>query len=1503
MMLCRHTPTRTRSIADIVRAMAALRDADDNRWDRAYALFGVRLAPLRLETASPAGSKPTKPVETFSPDDPTDTGPHRPGEVPHHQEPAAQEQELQEFPFADYDASADMPQRLGDQPAIDIPAEGGETGPAELVLPETEQRERLFETLPDAGEPRLVPLLDPRRSNNILREMCSVPQRSNTVDVMRLLSLASRARPMLSRLPYKTVRRPARRIAVAYDATDRMATFLDDAEAVKGQIKRTTNAQVIDLPCEIIEDLTDSERADSRPRLQHGMHVLLLSDLGYGGWARQREWRLPTPRRLRHLAEEIGQRGITMSALIPVPSATWEASLQARIAGLSWDRTSTLAAARQAMERSRQSDASQFGGKLRRPYQPAAGRSQDRIARRPLEGGPVEPLADADRVALTAIFCSRITPRRLRALRMAMLPRAAPEAEAQAWHSAHFIRYPSQIALVDHRSLDAIRNRAISWTRLVWSLKRFEPRAFLIWPDLASRPDETAGTGFVIRPRHWPRARRALAQALAVPELARRLAMVHPEWRPELDALLNGRGCVILEQARDHARAYVPTHVMEPFEDDLLWDAYLDSLLGSRQRVARKLARLEQSLTNILYKDEYRVGLDWTQHRLPHQPVVVQRNSQAQRLAMLAKEILGSDIGLPPADRDDVADTLEAGGGIELSESRQEQRDLYIWSPSTDVWRFQLEYGPGAQSPGAPLPIRIRVPALERTTLVLSGDGRSEELEVTREHGHQLSWAGPLTISTYQGASYPITGPRVSNSADAAFWLRHARSARLAGDWIAATRWARNAARDTSRLAAVFHLAKASAISEEHVDDALTRIDEVANLAQDERPSGLLWRSVLAAFSRMALLEVDSRLEEAVAAGRAALNLLAGNPSIAASAYRLRIGAAIVRFLQHRMQLRDALPVVRSMVRDLRHLGRHRRFRLVRQASAESLSVLVNAAIEAAKPRLAGKMVEEALTLPWPGDQEVEITACLTAACHASLYAPAARAVALYGQALDIARRSGRFDVFLEAATDYCRILYNSARIPKAANIVAEIVDRSMARRSARRGSLALSERAYQMRFKHGGIEMFDARAAVSTTPAEERRLLCRNLTTSQRWLMEEARKRGDSPEGLTRTAADAAGKGGQLFSELLFLDDMFHFVYIDRENGKRGLGPPPTPQESRFLYLANATGDNLGAANAFAAMARIEFPRWTGQWRMEERTDPNPLYERAIAICDKIEVIASVLIFRTRWAEELVAAGETDHALAVIEAAIRYGEGRKNVDLHFGMARATRGEILRVLGRVEEAKEELHETAEAALKAGAVQPLIEARTHLARIFADDGDWAAALEHLEFIDRTISSPMLPAYETPQTPNYGLLIADLVDGRALQRLEETIARQQELENPETPEDKAAPGARARHFRLRGRREREKANRRAVWQTFTSRAGVLLRRSMTQGGSSLPAADIPFNDFWYWGQALVNAGSSQAIWFLERALERPDTDEKVSPRSRGVVEGLLATARSFVTEGGG
>ncbi|WP_295387068.1 hypothetical protein [uncultured Thiodictyon sp.] len=455
------------------------------------------------------------------------------------------------------------------QPATDLPPTS--RLPARVFAKDAGMGGGLRFVFADDERQHSAPLLEPHQERNTLRELCAIPQPSREIDVMALYRQVTQGEPVLGGIPRRWVKKPARRILIAADVNPRMAVFASDVDHIADILGHATNSEVkrqgwlfVDEVARIAprRECVEGRTPVSLPgQLDETALLLLASDLGFGDWGNSESWRLPTASGIERLVSRVGRNGARLAALVPVRPAGWR-RLPRGLRTLYWDRRSTPSAARRAT---------------------AAAEHRTRVLAHPTDDGPA---LGGSRLVRACVFAGRVTPRLLRALRLAMLPLVGPEAEAQAWCSPYLYPTHGGFASVDHSLLADEAHRSVSWTRLSHAL-RAHGRGGLIEQMGGERPlgHRDDSLSLTLGACEWGRARACLAQELGRdPNLLRVLTTgdLWP-WAEELTALRDGQGGVFLEQAWEITQAESTNHPL-PFRGE-------SAVGGLRGRTGRSRCR------------------------------------------------------------------------------------------------------------------------------------------------------------------------------------------------------------------------------------------------------------------------------------------------------------------------------------------------------------------------------------------------------------------------------------------------------------------------------------------------------------------------------------------------------------------------------------------------------------------------------------------------------------------------------------------------------------------------------------------------------------------------------------------------------------------------------------------------------------------------------------------------------------------------------------------------
>jgi hypothetical protein len=195
-----------------------------------------------------------------------------------------------------------------------------------------------------ATEPH-EPLFAPASTRNILAATLSIEEENGPIDAARLVDDVASCRTVtrLPREPSPTLRRGA---FALIDRGETMEPFYRDVAEVLRSIEQVLGS---DRLTRFTFDGTPKELsrwADGEPWTfapPAGTPVVLISDLGLRRPSAEDEW-LDFTRRAREI-------GCPLTALVPYPPARWPEQLAQRMRAVTWDRTTTVAAAWRAARR------------------------------------------------------------------------------------------------------------------------------------------------------------------------------------------------------------------------------------------------------------------------------------------------------------------------------------------------------------------------------------------------------------------------------------------------------------------------------------------------------------------------------------------------------------------------------------------------------------------------------------------------------------------------------------------------------------------------------------------------------------------------------------------------------------------------------------------------------------------------------------------------------------------------------------------------------------------------------------------------------------------------------------------------------------------------------------------------------------------------------------------------------------------------------------------------
>jgi hypothetical protein len=379
-------------LGDLVRAFAVLQPVDEDAKRAVAATLGFDWGG---PPPPPPPDPPTPPPEsaTWTPSAPVDhtTGGHAAVSPP----------------------PAPAPERRTVVPST-LEAVAGPTEPPPFEV------EPLPPDTAEAALPALEPLFVPRWTRAILAAALSTPVEEGPVDVDRLVEALAR-RQAVSRLPRLLLPTVRHGVQLLLDRSPAMTPFLRDQRWLEERIRRVVGVERVEArrfsACPLRGSgrgpVTDWERPYRPPPA--GTPVVLLTDLGIGRppgwdeWAGVDEW-------LR-FADQVRRARCRPIAFVPYQPRRWPARLVRAMTVIQWDRTTTVASARQRAR----------AGRWDRPMSPPTGRAA--LLLKQLSG----EAPGAVRLARVVSLAARIEPELLRRARLWLLPGVDAGAEADLW--------------------------------------------------------------------------------------------------------------------------------------------------------------------------------------------------------------------------------------------------------------------------------------------------------------------------------------------------------------------------------------------------------------------------------------------------------------------------------------------------------------------------------------------------------------------------------------------------------------------------------------------------------------------------------------------------------------------------------------------------------------------------------------------------------------------------------------------------------------------------------------------------------------------------------------------------------------------------------------------------------------------------------------------------------------------------------------------------------------
>ncbi|MCB9833415.1 MAG: formylglycine-generating enzyme family protein [Planctomycetes bacterium] len=181
---------------------------------------------------------------------------------------------------------------------------------------------------PQTDLPMTPELMPWRRVQRLLHADLAIWRSGREVDGDWLLDRAVRALP-IERIRRRRVRRFPRRIWLIKDRSDRLLPTWDDQDALQLRLENCLGRAAVGV--ELLDDGPVSERLGRRGKLEPGMAVLALSDLGAAHHnARRHDW--------DRLGQALQRRGHRLAALLPFPRRRWPSDLATCWRPRVWDR-------------------------------------------------------------------------------------------------------------------------------------------------------------------------------------------------------------------------------------------------------------------------------------------------------------------------------------------------------------------------------------------------------------------------------------------------------------------------------------------------------------------------------------------------------------------------------------------------------------------------------------------------------------------------------------------------------------------------------------------------------------------------------------------------------------------------------------------------------------------------------------------------------------------------------------------------------------------------------------------------------------------------------------------------------------------------------------------------------------------------------------------------------------------------------------------------------------
>jgi hypothetical protein len=629
-------------------------------------------------------------------------------------------------------------------------------------------------------------LLRPEYQRSILRDLCLVLGTSGEPDLPEAVTYLAQGQP-LARIPVRRRPRLARRVEVWLDQSLSMQPFVGDQDQVVARLQRTLAGSAVvkvsawnGVPAPDAEALSHLLRRLDELR---GTAILLLSDLGVGGAPAERLWGRMMRQQLRKWAALLHGFENRVSALVPCPARRWATALPRGLSGVEWSR------------RSRPS------GTLR----------CFAAARTSFSSGDIVPPDKLRRLARAASFAARLTPALLRELRLRLLPKLGPEAEAELWGGPFSRTSSTESMSLPPIEAEALRAELPSYRELFqWLLedRRVLDRAALPYlePSVAISDGWDGESGLPslpVAPSDWRRALPFLRTALLTEGTMKAAESTFPGWQAELDFLADDGSCVFAEQVRQITSSHARHNPHLALEEDLLWYSWAleRSVPGASASLEATVASLASALDDPLHGRAAERAQDWILRRardlpksLRERPSVIALISaaQASRLPQGAEPAWGQFV--------DVYIALE--GGLLLFSQAPLENAFRIRALAQDGVPLTVSAG------GKDLAIRLR--------------NRPLTVAFDVEHASVRNAAGDVF---HLSRSNP---PGARRYVEVDQWLAEAAADETRRDWIAVMRWAELAV-------------SSAAVGQRAIFDAALRFGRAARLSDRRVKRALLF--------------------------------------------------------------------------------------------------------------------------------------------------------------------------------------------------------------------------------------------------------------------------------------------------------------------------------------------------------------------------------------------------------------------------------------------------------------------------------------------------------------------------------------------------------------------------------------------------------------------------------------------------------------------------------------